>query len=408
MQTTTETQDGLYVGADLHGNNVFLTVCDQQGKRVMQRRVKANLAAVNQALDPYWSRTRSVAVESTFNWYWFVDGLRKEGRDVRLANPAKMEQYGGLKATDDATDAGWIAEQLRLGILPECYVYPPEVRPIRDVLRRRMLIVQQRTQSLLSLESLFARYGWSWPGVYKIKGWKLEDIQGIQTDPMTELQLTCLLELVRKQDGVAKWIEGKVMESLKPTGDYERAKQVAGIGPILGMVVVLESGDFQRFPSAGDYASYCRTVKSERTSNEKKKGQNNRKNGNPYLSWAFAEAAVYAIRHYPRIQGWYERKKRRSNSPKALRALACKLAKATWHVMRGKDFEEGMLFGFAGESGEPGSGSGKTRGLIGSRAHPAQDLPDKAGLELQPALATKGLESETEKGEQGPGLRQPK
>ena len=407
MQTTTEAQDGIYVGADLHGNNVFLRGCDEKGNRVMQRRVKANLEAVNQALEPYWSRVRAVAVESTYNWYWFVDGLREQGREVRLANPAKMEQYSGLKTSDDASDAGWLAEQLRLGILPECYVYPREVRPIRDVLRRRMLIVQQRTQTMLSLQSLFARQGWSWPGVYQIKGWEREQIERLGTDAMTELQANCLLELMRKQDGLVKWIESKVMESLKPKGEYERAKQVPGIGAILGMVVVLESGEFERFPSAGDYASYCRTVKSERTSNQKKKGENNRKNGNPYLSWAFAEAAVYAIRHYPRIQGWYERKKRRSNAPKALRALACKLAKAMWHVMRGKDFEEGMLLGFAGESGQPGSGSGKTTGLIGSRAHPAQDLPDKAGLELQPASASKGLESQTGKGKKDPGLRQP-
>jgi len=140
--TTTEAQETLYCGADLHGSNVYLKVCDQQGKPVMERRVKANLPSVNQALDPYWSRIRSVAVESTFNWYWFVDGLREQGRDVRLANPARMEQYEGLKSTNDASDAGWLAEQLRLGILPECYVYPPEVRPTRDLLRRRMFMVR--------------------------------------------------------------------------------------------------------------------------------------------------------------------------------------------------------------------------------------------------------------------------
>lgn len=118
-----------------------------------------------------------------------------------------------------------------------------------------------------------------------------------------------------------------------------------GIGPILGMVVVLESGEFTRFESAGDYASYCRTVRSERTSNGKRKGENNRKNGNAYLAWAFAEAAVFAIRFYPKIAAWYERKKRRRNVPVAMKALACKLSKAAWHVMRGKDFEESMLFG---------------------------------------------------------------
>jgi len=312
----------------------------------MQRRVKANLEAVNEALDEYWGRIKTVAVESTYNWYWFVDGLRSQGRDVRLANPARMDQYAGLKTTDDASDSGWIAEQSRLGILPESYIYPPEVRPIRDLLRRRMLIVQQRTQTLLSLESLFARQGWSWPGVRQFKQWTRDEVEGLESDPFTQLQLSSLLELVRKHDGLVEWIEGKVQGNLKPKADYKRIQQLPGIGPILGMVVLLESGDFKRFASAGDYASYCRTVKSQRLSNQKKKGQNNRKNGNRYLSWAFAEAAVYAIRFYPQIQSWYERKKKRSNAPKALRALACKLAKATWHVMAGgQEYDEKMLFG---------------------------------------------------------------
>jgi len=346
MQVTTEALERLYCGADLHGNNVFLALCDQQGDRVMQRRVKANLEAINQALEPYWNQIQIVAVESTYNWYWFVDGLRSQGRDVRLANPARMGQYEGFKMTDDASDAGWLAEQLRLGILPESYVYPAETRPIRDLLRRRMLIVHQRTQTLLSLESLFARQGWNWPGVRKFKQWTRQQIEGLKSDPFTQVQLSSLLELVRKQDRLVVWIEGKVRGHLKSQADYQRVQQLPGIGPILSMVVLLESGDFKRFACAGDYASYCRTVPSQRLSNQKIKGQNNRKNGNRYLSWAFAEAAVYAIANYPRIQGWYERKKRRSNAPKALRALACKLAKATWHVMAGRqEYNEAMLFG---------------------------------------------------------------
>jgi len=342
---TTEAQNRLYCGADLHGNNVFLTLCDSAGQRVLERRVKANLAAVNEALDPYWERIEQMAVESTYNWYWLVDGLRSQGRDVRLANPAKMDQYSGLKVGDDASDAGWIAEQMRLGILPESYVYPPEVRPIRDALRRRMLIVRQRTQTLLSLESLFARHGLSCPRAEVLKQWTTAEVEALKVDAFTRLQVESLLGVVRQQDKMASWIETTVRQAVKPRAEYGRIQQVPGIGPVLGLVVALESGDFGRFASAGDYASYCRTVKSERRSNGKKKGENNRRNGNPYLGWAFAEAAVYAIRFYPRIAAWYERKKRRRNVPVAMKALACKLAKATWHVMRGKDFDEAMLFG---------------------------------------------------------------
>jgi transposase len=343
MHTTEATE--LYGGADLHGNNVFLAICDARGKTVLRRRVKANLDAVNKVMEPYWPRLKTMAVESTYNWYWFVDGLQEQGRDIRLANPAKMEQYEGIKSTDDESDASWLAEQVRLGILPECYIYPKEVRPIRDALRRRQLFARQRTQALLSLEAFLARYDLEIPSAATIKAWTLRDVKALKLDAFSHLQVNSLLKAVQQSDALAHQIEQLVLTKVEKTQDFIRIQQVPGIGPILGLTILLESGSFERFPNAGHYASYCRAVQTQRTSNGKKKGRNNGKNGNPYLAWAFAEAATFAARYYPRITAWYDRKKRRTIKAVAVKALACKLAKAVWHVMHGKDFEEKMLFG---------------------------------------------------------------
>lgn len=343
MQTT---EAGiLYAGADLHGNNVFLSLCNENGDNVFRRRVKANLAAVNAALDPFWERIKVLGIESTFNWYWFVDGLREQGRNIKLGNPAKMEQYKGIKITNDLTDADWLAEQLRVGIFPECYIYPKETRSVRDALRRRQLFVRRRIQVLLSLGGLLERHGIKAPGAAQLEKWTSEDIQAIGLDEWVQLQLEMLLKAVKESDQNAKTIEKRVLSFVKPTRQYIRIVTLPGIGMALGMLIVLESGDFKRFASAGNYASYCRTVKSERTSNEKKKGSNNSKNGNKYLAWAFIEAATFAARFNPRIHSWYEKKKRKSGVAKAKKALACKLAKAVFHVMNGKDFDEKMMFG---------------------------------------------------------------
>ena len=343
MQTTKA--NALYAGADLHGNNVLLSIRDAEGSSVFRRRVRNSLDAVNAALEPYWDRIVALGVESTFNWYWFVDGLREQGRNVKLGNPAKMEQYEGIKATNDLTDADWLAEQLRLGIFPESHIYPKETRGVRDALRRRQMFVRRRTQVLLSFGSLLERYGLGAPAARRLERWTAEDIRATGLEPWVRLQLETLLDAVRESDRLATRIEKQVLEFVKPTEQYRRATTVPGIGMALGMLVVLESGDFKRFASAGDYASYCRTVKSERTSNGKKKGRNNAKNGNRYLAWAFIEAATYAARFNPRIHAWYERKKRKSGVAKAKKALACKLAKAVWHVMNGKDFDEKLMFG---------------------------------------------------------------
>ena len=101
-----------------------------------------------------------MAVESTFNWYWLVDGLRARGYPIDLANPAKIEQYSGLKHVDDKDDAFHLADLQRLNILPKAHVYDPELRPVRDLFRRRTKLVHQRTALLLSFKKpLRAHHG---------------------------------------------------------------------------------------------------------------------------------------------------------------------------------------------------------------------------------------------------------
>ena len=173
----------------------------------------------------------------------------------------------------------------------------------------------------------------------------MTDIRNLKLEPFVELKLNALLSSIHHSDILAKEIEDKVLKTIKQTTQYKQMQMVPGIGVILGMFIMLESGDFKRFPSAGKYASYCRTVKSSRSSNEKSKGQNNTKNGNKYLAWAFIEAATYAARYYPKIQSWYERKRRKRNVAVAKKALACKLAKSVWHVMNGKVFDMNLMFG---------------------------------------------------------------
>ncbi|WP_372847076.1 hypothetical protein [Pontiella sp.] len=150
------------------------------------------------------------------------------------------------------------SEQLRLGIFPECYVYPKETRAIRDALRRRQLFVRRRTQAMLSFGGLLERYGQAAPGARELETWGKEQIARTGLGASVELQLETLLEAVRESDRLAKKIEKRVLAEARPTEQYRRARQVPGIGEALGLLVALESGDFKRFPSAGDYASYCR------------------------------------------------------------------------------------------------------------------------------------------------------
>jgi transposase len=331
---------------DLHKRNVFCAIKDPTGKPIYRRRLPTELPSILQALDPYRHQLKTVAVESTFNWYWLVDGLQAAGYPMRLANPARMEVYDGLKQTDDETDALWIAELARLGILPEGYIYPKAERPIRDMLRRRMLIVRQATQMLLSLQSMVTRHTGQAVSATKLQQWTLAEVSATFADRYSQQTGAALLELLGEQRRIQHELEKQVLAVMKLHGPFQRLVTIPGIGPILGMTITLETGPIGRFARAGCYASYCRTVDSRRESDGKKKGENNRKNGNKYLSWAFVEAANFAQRYSPRAQTWFASKQARAGRVVAVKALACKLAKAAYYVMRDDvDFDETKLFG---------------------------------------------------------------
>lgn len=147
----------LYAGIDLHANSSVVVVIDEEERSLYQKRVHNKLEEVLEVLAPYQETLQGIVVESTYNWYWLVDGLMTAGYRVHLANTTAIEQYKGLKHTDDESDARWLAHLLRLGILPEGYIYPKEERAVRDLLRKRSQLVRQRTMNLLSIQNLLTR-----------------------------------------------------------------------------------------------------------------------------------------------------------------------------------------------------------------------------------------------------------
>ena len=146
-----------FVGIDLHSNNSYFAVIDTDNNRTFKKKARNNLSEIIKHLAPFEKQIKEIVVESTYNWYWLVDGLMDKGYKLHLANPSAIKQYEGLKHCDDITDAFHLANLLRLSILPEGYIYPKHERPVRDLLRKRMHLVRQRTALILSFQNLIAR-----------------------------------------------------------------------------------------------------------------------------------------------------------------------------------------------------------------------------------------------------------
>jgi len=324
----------LYGGIDLHSNNSVIALLDEEDRPVYRRRLGNELGLILSELAPHQASIEGLVVESTYNWYWLVDGLMEVGYRVHLANTAAIVQYEGLKYTNDDSDARWLAKLLRLGLLPEGYIYPKEERAVRDLLRKRSQLVQQRTANVLSVQNLLARNLGHSLSANATKRLSTEEVDRLLPGAHLALAVKCNLAVMQALDEQITVLEKVIKASIRPRPEFQPLLTVNGIGEILGLTIILETGAISRFDTVGDYASYCRCVGSEKISNGKRKGRGNRKNGNRYLAWAFVEAANFAVRYNAQIKRYYQRKCARSNGIIAIKTVAHKLARACYYILR--------------------------------------------------------------------------
>lgn len=336
----------VYAAIDLHSNNSVLGMVDEAGQLKHEARYSNELAVIVEALQVYREELVGIVVESTYNWYWLVDGLMAAGFRVHLAHTAAIPQYSGLKHGNDHTDARHLANLLRLGILPEGHIYPKEQRGLRDLLRKRSTLVREQTRHCLSLQSLWTRHTGQQLSANGVRRLGSEDIERRFADTHVRQAAAVTHTLWQTLHQEVEVLERSVRRELRRCAGLAHLQSTPGIGDVLGLTILLETGQIQRFSSVGDYASYCRCVDSKRLSNGKKKGEGNAKCGNRYLAWAYIEAANFAIRFSPQIKRWYDRKRSKCHRMVALKAVAHKLARACYFMLREQtDFDLARAFG---------------------------------------------------------------
>jgi transposase len=227
------------------------------------------------------------------------------------------------------------------------YIYPREQRAVRDLLRKRCQLVRQRSTQILSMGNLIARNLGAHASGNEIKRWQPEHVEAMALLDEQKLALKANLAVMRCLDQQVNALERGILAKAKLREDYKALKTVSGIGEVLALTIALETGDVGRFDSPGNFASYARAVDSRRESNGKKKGVGNAKCGNKHLAWAFIEAAHFAVRYDAAIKRWYQKKCASSLAVVAIKAVAHKLARACYHVMKdGKPFDVSRAFGF--------------------------------------------------------------
>jgi len=330
-------QHRYYCGIDLHARSMYVCVLDPQGQILLHRNMPCAPESFLKAIAPY-REDIAVAVECIFTWYWLADLCSKQNIPFVLGHALYMKAIHGGKTKNDKIDAHKIAVLLRGGMLPMAYVYPPEMRATRDLLRRRMHLMRKRSELLAHIQNTNSQY--CLPQFGKKIAYKTNR-QGVAeqfSDLSVRKSIEMDLSLIDHYDKLLTEVELYITQTAKvnDVNVFYRLRSVHGIGKILALVILYEIHDIERFPTVQDFVSYARLVKCAKESAGKRHGTSGKKIGNVHLKWAFSEASVLFLRANPKGQRWVEKLSSKHGKAKALSILAHKLGRAVYYMLKRK------------------------------------------------------------------------
>jgi transposase len=323
-----------YCGIDLHAKTMYLCILDRDGQALLHRNIPSCPESFLSAIAPYRDDL-VVAAECMFTWYWLADLCAREGIAFVLGHALYMKAIHGGKAKNDKIDALKIATLLRGGNLPKAYVYPPEMRATRDLLRRRLHFVRRRGNLLAHIQNTHHQYNLPTPQAKVAYKSNRPGVAEAFADLDVRKSLEIDFAMIERYDEVIGELELHLTRRAKQHDPqaFHRLRSIPGIGKVLALTILYEIHDIGRFPRVQDFLSYARLVKCEHNSAGKKLGTGGAKIGNVHLKWAFSEAAALFLRKNPTGQKHLRRLAGRHGKAKALSILAAKLGRTAYFML---------------------------------------------------------------------------
>jgi len=341
-----------YCGIDLGARKSHLCLIDELDRKLLDKKMDNDLEEIKLLLSPY-TPSIEIVVESTINWEWLVYGLKKSDYQVTLAHTLGLKAITWSKKKTDKWDAFTLARLLRVRMIPKAYIYPYELRPIRDLLRERIRLVTKRATEYGAISRMLIRHNIQGFTRNTVKRLTEKDMHELYHHPFIRIKGTLELERIKLLTEHIKLIEKNILERAKQDSTFSLLQTIPGIGEILALTILYETGEIGRFSHTRAFCSYCRVVPGIHQSSDKAYRSPNSKQGNHYLKWAFSQAAIMAIRYYPKIKRLYERlaaKRKKAARLVARSIISHKLAQAAYHVMKHQcPYREELIFHFPKE-----------------------------------------------------------
>ena len=334
-----QTQHAFYCGIDLHANQMYACVVDQTGEKQLHRNFKTRQSDKFFAQIEPFGNDVVIGCESTFNWYWLADSCREKGLPFVLGHALYLKAIHGGKVKNDKLDSEKLALLLRGGNFTTAYAYPKKLRATRDLLRRRTYLMRQRAQTLTHIQIINHQLN-NEPFTKKLS--YKANRAGVASrfeHPSTRTSIELDLELLGYYDDAIRKLELFLEQNAKvdDTQNFFRLQSIPGVGRILAMTMLYEIHKIKRFPTVGQFLSYCRLVRGSHTSAGKSYGSPGKKIGNAHLKWAFSEAVPLLKRCCPEAKAFADRIEKKHSKARAHSYLAVKLGRAVYCMLKRKE-----------------------------------------------------------------------
>ena len=328
-----------FIGCDAHKKFSVFVAVNEKGQADEGIRVAYDREVYRALLSRLPPRS-AIAVEASGHYSWLVDEMESLGHRPKLCNPLEAKRRMGLTKKTDKLDARGLAILLRNGTVPEVWIPPSELRDQRELLRLRIFLVHLRTRVKNRIHGTLARHNVQIPGA---------DLFGVEARLRLGARLPELpvhsREAVEQELATLDFLEMQIESSeerlekiMKVSVEADLLKTLPCVGPILSMVLMLEIGKVERFPTAAHLASYAGLVPRVHSSGGRTRMGQVCRNVNRNLKWAFVETGNLVVINQNRLAGThvvrlYQRIKRAKNHQKAVVAVARHLAEAAWWVL---------------------------------------------------------------------------
>lgn len=368
-------------GIDLHAREMSICVKNIDGKVLMKRNVACDIKTFMNHIEPF-KKSLTVGVESTYNWYWLLDDLKKHKIICALGHALYIKRMKGGKHKNDPVDASDIADMLRTNHFPLAYDYPSEMRSCRDLFRRRHFFVRKRAATYTHFQNTFSQYGLLDP-VYtlvKIQGKRRDLLKRAVDDDMRKIVATDL-DYIDSLDEIIKDLENQAIKQARYHNrkHFDLLQTIIGCGPVTALSILYETHTINRFSTPQRYSSYCRVIGADNESSGKYLGHSSSdKIGNPYLKWAFSEIAIHMLKDSPEAKEWYNAVSSTCGASGARARLRHKLAVAVYHMLKKNvAFDEFKFFNITND--RTGSSAHNWMETSGKKSKPSRVIGKKSG-----------------------------